>query len=101
MTTKTNAKAKNKTVKSSPRSTPFRKTELPQAHEEFHKIFNMPLRVDGLLSVATDEVHIDLFAFENDMKRKHPDNDWENTSIKNSIKKYYGNAGVNLVLRLL
>jgi hypothetical protein len=72
------------------------------ALNEFKRIFGLPtLPIDTLCSFFCGHINIDILKFEELLKQKHPDVDWDSTSIRTVVQKYYGEEGSQFITRLL
>lgn len=77
----------------------YKFTETNKVNDEFTKVFGIGFKpfYDGLVSVATKQLWIDVLKFDEWLQKKHGNYEDEGRSMNDVIREHYGDKGVKLV----
>ena len=77
----------------------YKFTETNKVNDEFTKVFGIGFKpfYDGLVSIATKQLWIDIVKFDEWLQKKHGDYEAEGKSLMDAVREHYGDEGVRLV----
>ena len=77
----------------------YKFSETSKVNDEFTKVFGIGFKpfYDGLASVATKQLWIDVLKFDEWLRKKHGNYEDEGKSMNDVIREHYGDKGVKLV----
>lgn len=77
----------------------YKFTETNKVNDEFTKVFGIGFKpfYDGLVSLATKQLWIDIVKFDEWLQKKHGNYEDEGKSMMDVIREHYGDKGVELV----
>ena len=77
----------------------YKFTETNKVNDEFTKVFGIGFKpfYDGLVSVATKQLWIDIVKFDEWLQKKHGNYEAEGKSLMDVVREHYGDEGVRLV----
>lgn len=78
----------------------------PQTHQlndEFYKVFGIGFKpfYDGLISIASKKLCIDILKFDDWLHEKYGDYENEGKSMDDIVREKYGEKGVKLIEELI
>lgn len=77
----------------------YKFTETNKVNDEFMKVFGIGFKpfYDGLMSLATKQLWIDIVKFDEWLQKKHGCYEDDGKSMDDAIREHYGDKGVELV----
>lgn len=77
----------------------YKFTETNKVNDEFTKVFGIGFKsfYDGLVSIATKQLWIDIVKFDEWLQKKHGNYEAEGKSLMDVVREHYGDEGVRLV----
>ncbi len=77
----------------------YKFTETNKVNDEFTKVFGIGFKpfYDGMVSVATKQLWIDIVKFDEWLQKKHGNYEDEGKSMMDVVREHYGDKGVELV----
>lgn len=77
----------------------YKFTETNRVNDEFTKVFGIGFKpfYDGLVSLATNRLWIDIVKFDEWLQKKHGNYEDDGKSMMDVIREHYGDKGVELV----